>query len=145
VLLRGPHDVVVDEAVVAEEGKLFRGERKGWEAYRKTMHVEHFLPREPPRGGVSTASSILLQGKGNKATHLVLHVAEKTTNKGSQVDDMGRLVLLEERKGLREVPVGERRKMKVSTAIEERERGLAPKRSRRFDPLRYLATTVKSL
>jgi hypothetical protein len=61
------------------------------------------------------------------------------------VDDMGGLVLLEERKGLREVPVGERGKEKVSSAIEERRRGLAPKRSRRFDPLRYLATTVKSL
>jgi hypothetical protein len=42
VLFRGPHNVVVDEAVVAEEGKLFRGEREGTGKIRKARVLRGF-------------------------------------------------------------------------------------------------------
>lgn len=74
----------------------------------------------------SFAGSVALsRGKAEeerrRKTHLVLHVPEETADESRQMDNVGRLVLLEERHGLLEVPADEGRKTKVSTAFEEGE------------------------
>lgn len=64
----------------------------------------------------------------SRSAHLVLHVLEQSTDKGSKVDDVGGLVLLENGHGLLQIPTRRKSRRKVSDAFGA---GLLARRARR--------------